>query len=72
MTVGQLISTMEANDLTVEEAAEDLELPLEQVREAQAYYYTHQTLVDLEAREETTRLANKGYLSSGEPETLPG
>ena len=72
MTVGQLISTMEANDLSVEEAAEDLELPAEQIREAQAYYYTHQTLVDLEAREATIRLANKGYLPSDEPETLPG
>jgi uncharacterized protein (DUF433 family) len=61
MTVGQLISTMEANGLTVEEAAEDLALPPEQIREAQAYYQTHQTLVDLEAREEAARLDSKGY-----------
>src|SRR5262245_1108083 len=61
MAVGQLISTMKANNLTVEEAAEDLDLPVEQIREAQAYYQTHQNLVDLEAREEAARLASKGY-----------
>ena len=34
MSVGQLISTMEANHLNPEAAAEDLELPLEQIQEA--------------------------------------
>jgi uncharacterized protein (DUF433 family) len=72
MTVGQLISTMQANNLTVEEAAEDLELPVEQIREAQAYYQTHQTLVDLEAREEGARLATKGYYQIDKPQSLSG
>ena len=37
MTAGQLIYTMRANDLNAEAAAEDLALPLEQVREALVY-----------------------------------
>jgi uncharacterized protein (DUF433 family) len=72
MSVGQLISTMQANNLTVEEAAEDLNLPVEQIREAQAYYQTHQTLIDLEAREEATRLTNKGYQQNDEPQSVSG
>jgi uncharacterized protein (DUF433 family) len=72
MTVGQLISTMQANDLSLEEAAEDLDLPIEQIREAQAYYQTHQALVDLEAREETARLISKGYGQSDESEPVSG
>jgi uncharacterized protein (DUF433 family) len=72
MTVGQLISTMQANTLTVEEAAEDLDLPIEQIREAVAYYQTHHTLVDLEAREEAARLAAKGYGQNGESQAVSG
>ncbi len=61
MTVGQLISTIQANHLTPDEAADDLELPLEQVREALAYYELHRDLVEAEAREQVARLAAKGY-----------
>jgi len=61
MTVGQLISTMQANHLTPEEAADDLELPREQVKEAVAYYELHRDLLEAEAREEAARLAAKGY-----------
>jgi len=61
MTVGQLVSTIQANCLTPEEAADDLELPLEQVKEALAYYELHSDLIESEAREETARLAAKGY-----------
>lgn len=71
MTVGQLISTMQANNLTDEEAADDLDLPLEQIREARAYYQAHQTLVDLEAQEEAARLASKGYQQNEASESLP-
>jgi uncharacterized protein (DUF433 family) len=67
MTVGQLMATIQANHLTDEEAAEDLNLPLEQIKEAKAYYHTHQTLVDVEAQEEAARLANKGYPSDAAP-----
>lgn len=72
MTVGQLISTLKANNLTDEEAAEDLELPVEQVREARTYYQTHKTLVDMEAREEEARLASKGYQSSDRTQVVSG
>jgi uncharacterized protein (DUF433 family) len=72
MTVGQLISTMQANQLSIEEAAEDLDLPVEQIQEALAYYQTHQTLVDLEAREEAARLASKGYHTGDQAQSIPG
>ncbi len=61
MTVGQLISTMQANHLTPDEAVDDLELPLEQVRDALAYYELHRDLIEAEAREQAARLAAKGY-----------
>ena len=56
MTVGQLVYTMRANDLDAEAAAEDLDLPLEQVQEALAYYETHQELIESEAEEERRAL----------------
>ena len=62
LTVGQLISTMQANHLTPEEAADDLELPVEQAKEALAYYELHCDLIEAEAREEAARLAAKGYV----------
>ncbi len=61
MTVGQLISTMQANHLSPDEAAGDLELPLEQVQEALVYYELHRDLIEAEAREQAARLAAKGY-----------
>lgn len=72
MTVGQLISTVETNNLTDEEAAEDLSLPVEQIKEARAYYQTHKSLVDLEAREEAARLAGKGYQQSDRSKPVSG
>ncbi len=56
MTVGQLVATMRANHLSPEEAAEDMDLPLEQVREALAYYDLHRDLVDMELQEEAGRV----------------
>jgi uncharacterized protein (DUF433 family) len=61
MTVGQLISTIQANHLSPEEAADDLELPVEQIKEALVYYELHRDLVEAEVREESARLATKGY-----------
>jgi prevent-host-death family protein len=52
MTVGELVYTMRANSLSAEEAAADLNLPLAQVREAQAYYEVHRELVEADAEEE--------------------
>lgn len=56
MTVGQMVATMKANDLSPEEAAEDLELPLDQVHEALAYYDLNRDLIELEMREEASRV----------------
>lgn len=60
MTVGQLVYTMRANGLSVEEAATDLTLPVEQAREAQAYYQVHQELVKADAEEEKRSLLAQG------------
>ncbi len=69
MTVGQLISTIRANQLSLEEASEDLELPLDAIREAQAYYAANRALIELEASEERRWLAQQGYPL--EPKDLP-
>ena len=53
---------MQANHLTPEEAADDLKLPVEQIKEALAYYELHRDLVEAETREEIARLAAKGYV----------
>lgn len=60
MTVGQLVSTVVANRLSPEEASVDLDLPIEAIREALAYYEEHKALIQLEAAEERRRLAAKG------------
>ena len=52
MTVGQLIYAIRANDLSDEEAAADFDLPVAQVREAQAYYQINRELVEANAEEE--------------------
>ncbi len=59
MTVGQVVATMQANALSPEEAAEDMDLPMAQVREALAYYDLHRDLVDLELREEANRVRER-------------
>lgn len=70
MTVGQVITTMQANALSPEEAAEDMELPLAQVREALVYYDLHRDLVDLELREEVSRVQERKSVT--EDAHLPG
>ncbi|MEI2692241.1 MAG: hypothetical protein V9H69_22050 [Anaerolineae bacterium] len=60
MTVGQLIYTIRANNLTIKEAAEDFNLPVEQVLEAQAYYQTHSDLIASEMAQETLSLLERG------------
>jgi prevent-host-death family protein len=52
LTVGELIHTMRANGLSAEDAAADLSLPVEQVREAQAYYEVHREAVESGAEED--------------------
>ncbi len=56
MRVGQLIYKMRANHLGAEEAAADMDLPLDQVREAQVYYQINRSLIEREAEEEKERL----------------
>jgi len=67
MTVGQLVATMNANKLSPEEAAEDMDLPLAQVQEALAYHETNRDLVNTELREERHYLQDKGYLIEPPP-----
>jgi len=60
LTVGQLIHTMRANDQSAEAAAADLNLPVAQVREAQAYYQVNRELVEADAEEEKRVLLLQG------------
>jgi uncharacterized protein (DUF433 family) len=61
LTVGQLISTMQANGLSPEQASEDIGLPLAAIREAETYYAENRSLIELEAAEERRRLIQRGY-----------
>ncbi len=69
MTVGQLVATMRANKLSIEEAAEDFSLPIAQVEEALAYYEAHSDLVNAELHEEKRYLRAQGY--AVEPPSIP-
>ena len=60
MTVGQLVYKMRANELSTEQAAEDMDLPEMQVREALAYYQTHRELIETEMEEEKQYLLSRG------------
>jgi len=60
MTVGQLMSTVGANRLTPERASQDLDLPVEAILEAQAYYEENKRLIQMEAAEERRYLAEQG------------
>ncbi len=61
MTVGQLVSTVLANKLTPERASEDLDLPVEAIKEALAYYEENKGLIQMEAAEARRQLAEGGY-----------
>jgi uncharacterized protein (DUF433 family) len=60
MTVGQLVYKMRANQLSIEQAAADMDLPVEQVMEALAYYQTHRELIESETAEERQYLLSRG------------
>lgn len=70
MTVGQLVYRMRASQFTAEQAAEDMDLPVEQVMEAAAYYHTHRDLVESEMEEEKQYLLSHGVQL--EPDAVPG
>lgn len=59
MRVSHLIYTMRANQLSPEEAARDMDLPLAQVKEAQLYYQMNRELIEREVEEE-----KRGLLSA--------
>ena len=67
MTVGQLVATLNIERMTPEEAAQRLELPLAQIREALAYYHANRDLVDAEFREEKRRLQERGLARESAP-----
>jgi uncharacterized protein (DUF433 family) len=69
LTVGQLMGTLRANNLSMEQAAEAFDLPLEAIREAAIYSEQNCGLIELEAAEERSRLARKGHKL--EPDALP-
>ena len=69
MTVGQLVYKMRANQLSVEQAAEDMDLPVRQVMEAVAYYQIHCDLIESEMEEEKQYLLSQGV--ELEPRTVP-
>lgn len=58
---------MRANQLSVEQAAEDMDLPVKQVMEALAYYQIHRDLIESEMEEEKQYLLSQGV----EPEPRP-
>lgn len=70
MTVGQLVYKMRANQLTPEQAAKDMDLPVQQVMEAMAYYHTHRELIESEMEEEKQYLLSHGV--ELEPESVSG
>lgn len=70
MTVGQLISTLRANRMSLEQASDRLDLPLAAICEALTYYAENRALIELEASEERRRLAQRGFAL--EPKALPG
>jgi uncharacterized protein (DUF433 family) len=68
MTVGQLVSTVCANQYTADQASIDLELPKAAIEEALAYYAENRALIEMEASEERRRLGERGL--SLEPKDL--
>ena len=60
MTAANVRYDMQANSMTVEQAAENWELPVEAVHEIEAYCATHQDLIDMEAEEERRALQDAG------------
>jgi uncharacterized protein (DUF433 family) len=61
LTVGHLVMTMRANRLSPEQAAEELDLPIEAIREAQAYFDQNREIIAQEAAEERRALTDGGF-----------
>jgi uncharacterized protein (DUF433 family) len=70
MTVRQLLSTVTPSGFTDEEAANDLDLPVEAIREALAYAQENSALLDYETAYELLRLEQRGKRLG--PHSVPG
>jgi uncharacterized protein (DUF433 family) len=67
MTVRQLVGTVKANRFTPEQAAEDLELPVEAIHEALQYAEKHKDLLESDAAYERHLLAHGGQKRGAQP-----
>jgi uncharacterized protein (DUF433 family) len=67
LLVSTLWQDMIANQMTIDQAAENWDLPLAAVHEAIQYCETHQDLLKLEAEEEYCRLQDKGVSLEPKP-----
>jgi uncharacterized protein (DUF433 family) len=70
MTVRQLVGTVKANRFSEEEAAADLHLPVEAIREALAYFEANPEVIELDAAQERYLLSQEGGRGRG-PESVP-
>jgi uncharacterized protein (DUF433 family) len=70
MTVRQLVGGVKANRFTEEEAAKDLHLPVEAIREALAYFEANPEVIALDHATEMYLLSLEGGKGSG-PESVP-
>ncbi len=69
MTVRQLVGTVEANNFSEEQAAKDLGLPVEAIREAFAYLEANPEVIELDAAYERDLRKIRG-VGRG-PQTIP-
>jgi hypothetical protein len=69
MTVRQLVGTVKANRFSDEEAAADLHLPVEAIREAFAYFEANPEVIELDAAHE--RSLRKLHGVGRGPESVP-
>ncbi|MGH2371778.1 MAG: hypothetical protein ACRDI2_26700, partial [Chloroflexota bacterium] len=60
MTVDHLVTGIRANKLTLEEAADDYDLPAEAIQEALLYFERHQDLIDQDWRDELAFMESQG------------
>jgi uncharacterized protein (DUF433 family) len=64
LPVGKLIWKMRVAGHTPETAAEDYEIPVEQIREAVAYYERHRDVVDQDEADERAMLIAQGVIQA--------
>jgi uncharacterized protein (DUF433 family) len=70
MTVRQLVGTVKANRFTDEQAAKDLHLPVEAIREALTYFEANPEVIALDHATEMYLLSLEGGKGRG-PESVP-